>query len=167
MHNKKTRSSKHKKCIGGGMEIEFYAPPFCTKACTLREDTPSSASLTERFVSKGIIENMIFMWSERQLFSIDMTMQELLMGPSYLRMRKSTRKQLPYPAYTKVTTRQLQLALRVVCSCADILSKTTNSSPTADEVKCAQRWLLWKTCLNNVLNIMKKKKWIFVCVGFV
>lgn len=146
-----------KRC-GGGMELEFYAPPHCTKKCTLKKSS---------FESKGIIENVVFVWSDRQLFSIDMTIQELLMGQLYLRMR-NTKTKLPYPAFTKVTTVQIQLALRVASSCAKILSDAKHSQqPLNNDIKCSERWFMWTTCLNTVLNRMKRNNWSFVCVGFV
>lgn len=155
------------KRYGGSMTLEFYAPEYCTKKCTLRKTTPTMSHVKHSFKSKELIENMVFMWSDRQLFSIDMILYELFIGPSYLRKRRTTNTHVQFPVYTKVKTSQIQLALRIASGSAQILSNRENKEPTNDEIKCSERWFEWTSCLNNVLKHIKHTKQSFVCVGFV
>lgn len=163
-------SSTTTKRRGGKIELEFYAPTHCTTRCKLRESNPIHPP-SHRFVQAGIVEHMILRWSQKSLFAIDTAMHHLLLGNTYLRMRK--RSSIPYPAYAKVTREELRLAQQVAHSTAGafgVSKPIADTSPVSAETydnQCAERWREWDRCIGRVLNRMGRRRWSFVCVGVV
>ena len=160
-----TKGSTQRHRSGGSMSLEFYAPLNCTKKCSLRQNIPMRISDDSNlFEDRGILESIVLLWSHRQLFAIDTAMHELIMGSTYIKMR---RRRILLPVYANLRRSKLRLAHRVAQHTANIFKTRRYGSPTSHERRCATRWQLWATCLANVLNLMLRKRWSRVCVGLV